>query len=122
MVVAKKLLIVSTLIESNDDHEHLGTCGDGVLTKRRTFQKYFEQNEVAGLIEATLEHEAVPAALGVFLVFREPVQKQDFLRQRRTRAIDWENLSRSLGALRALRQRKSSTDIYEANKEILESF
>jgi len=119
---SKNLLIVSTLIQSADDHEHLRILADGVLTKRRTFQKYFDQTELAGLIETTLDHEPVPIGLGVFLVFRDPVQKQDFLRQRSTRAIDWENLTRRLGVLRNLRSRRSTADIYEANKEILESF
>ena len=120
--LARGLLIVSTLVQSADRHEHLSTFGDGVLTKRRTFQKYFDQSELGGLIEATLDHEPVPVALGAFVVFRDPVQKQDFLRQRRTRAIDWENLNRRLGVLRTLRPRKSSADIYAENKEILDAF
>jgi DNA phosphorothioation-associated putative methyltransferase len=120
--LTKRVLIVSTLIQSADNHAHLRAYADGVLTKRRTFQKYFDQDELAGLIETALEDEPVPAGLGVFLVFRDPVQKQDFLRQRRARAIDWENLSRRLGVLRSLRPRKSSADIYAENKEILEAF
>jgi DNA phosphorothioation-associated putative methyltransferase len=120
--LARELLIVSTLIQSEDNHEHLRAFGDGVLTKRRTFQKYFDQNELAGLIEATLDHDPVPIGLGVFLVFRDPVRKQDFLCQRRARAIDWENLSMRLGVLRSIRPRASKAEMYEANKELLESF
>jgi hypothetical protein len=42
-----------------------------VLSKRGTFQKYFEQAELKEYLEATSGVEAVPATVGVFYVFRD---------------------------------------------------
>jgi hypothetical protein len=68
-----------------------------VLTKRNTFQKYFEQQELQQYIEDALETTAVPVALGVFYVFREPGEQQDFLSARSRRAVDWTQISARLG-------------------------
>src|SRR5215831_10961613 len=40
--------------------------GDGVLTGRGTFQKFYEQSELKAYLEAQLETEAVPAGIGTF--------------------------------------------------------
>ena len=64
--LAREALIVSTLVQGQEGHSH-GEChGDGVITSRRTFQKYFEQGELQGLLEAALEAEPHALSLGVF--------------------------------------------------------
>lgn len=70
---------------------------DRILTRRNTFQKYFEQQELQQYIEDALETTAVPAGLGVFYVFRDPAEQQDFLAGRSRRAIDWTQISVRLG-------------------------
>jgi DNA phosphorothioation-associated putative methyltransferase len=78
--------------------EHFPTTfNDGILTKRNTFQKYFEQQELQQYIEDALETTAVPVALGVFYVFRDPTDQQDFLSARSRRTIDWNQISARLG-------------------------
>ena len=43
---------------------------DGLLTSRGTFQKFFDQQELRNWIDQMLSVMSVPAAPGVFYVFR----------------------------------------------------
>jgi DNA phosphorothioation-associated putative methyltransferase len=52
--------------------------GDGVITSRNTFQKYYDQEELKIYIDQVLGVDAVPAALGIYFVFRDESQAQSF--------------------------------------------
>jgi DNA phosphorothioation-associated putative methyltransferase len=52
--------------------------GDGVITSRNTFQKYYDQEELKIYIDQVLGVDAVPAALGIYFVFRDEAQAQSF--------------------------------------------
>jgi DNA phosphorothioation-associated putative methyltransferase len=121
--LARKLLVVSALINRTVDESQAIQFGDGVLTKRNTFQKYFDQRELQQLIEDALETTATPVALGIFYVFRDPADQQDFLASRTKRRIDWSRLSDRLG-LGAPRERRTRlrTALYEAHKELFDLF
>lgn len=56
--------------------------GDGVLTSRNTFQKFFEQSELKAYLEAELGTEAIPAGIGTFYLFRDEERRQAFLANR----------------------------------------
>ena len=71
---------------------------DGVLTSRGTFQKFFDQQELRNWIDRTLEARAVPAAPGVFYVFREEHARTQFAAARFRRHATVPRPSRS-GAL-----------------------
>ncbi len=116
---ARRLLLVSTLIAGQESYDDIRTFGDGVLTRRNTFQKFFEPAEIQALIEDTLHTEAVPVGLGIYIVFRETADLHDFLARRSRRFIDWESISRKLGLLRAL---KAKRDPYDSHRELLDSF
>lgn len=115
----RRALLVSTLISGQEAYEDVRTFGDGVITSRDTFQKYFEPAEIQSLLEDSLHTEAVPVGLGIYLVFRETADLHDFLAQRSRRFIDWESLSRKLGLLRAL---KAKRDPYDTHRELLDAF
>ena len=117
--LATRLLVVSTLISGQEAYEDVRTCGDGVLTRRNTFQKFFEPAEIQSLIEDTLQTDAVPVSLGIYLVFRHEADRHDFLASRSRRFIDWESLSRKLGLLKALRSKR---DPYTTHRELLDAF
>jgi DNA phosphorothioation-associated putative methyltransferase len=51
--------------------------GDGVLTVKGTFQKFFGQEEIRALIETVTGVSPVAAAPGVFYVFRDEMRGQD---------------------------------------------
>ena len=117
--LTKRLLVVSTLVAGREAYEDAQNFGDGVVTSRSTFQKYYEQGELHALLEDTLEHEAVPVSLGIFFVFRETADLHDFLAERTKRFIDWENISRRLGLRRALQR---SRDPYDEHRELLSAY
>lgn len=52
--------------------------GDGVITSRNTFQKYYDQEELKLYIDQVLGVDAVPVALGIYFVFRDESQAQNF--------------------------------------------
>jgi DNA phosphorothioation-associated putative methyltransferase len=52
--------------------------GDGIITSRNTFQKYYDQEELKLYIDQVLGVDAVPVALGIYFVFRDQVQAQSF--------------------------------------------
>jgi len=70
LIVAAQVLIV----QGNSQIAY----GDGVITSRNTFQKYYDQEELKIYIEQVLGVDAVPAALGIYFVFRDEAQAQSF--------------------------------------------
>ena len=115
----KRLLVVSGLIQETVESDRATQYRDGILTRRNTFQKYFEQQELQQYIEDALESTAVPVALGVFYVFRDPAEQQDFLSARSRRTIDWTQISARLGLGGP---RTMWKDLYDAHKELLDGF
>lgn len=116
---ARRALLVSTLIAGQETYNDIRTFGDGVLTRRNTFQKFFEPAEIQALLEDSLHIDAVPIGLGIYLVFRDIADLHDFLASRARRFIDWESLSRKLGLLRAL---KTKRDPYDTHRELLDAY
>ncbi|MBK1825938.1 DNA phosphorothioation-associated putative methyltransferase [Haloferula rosea] len=116
---AERLLVVSTLISGQEAYENIRNYGDGVITSRNTFQKFFEPAEIQSLIEDTLHVDAVPVALGIYFAFQNQADYHDFIASRSRRFIDWESLSRKLGLLQALRAKR---DPYETHRELLDRF
>lgn len=53
--------------------------GDGVLTLRGTFQKFYEQAELKTYLEDQLQTEAIPAGIGTFYLFKDEARRQQFL-------------------------------------------
>ena len=114
-----RVLLVSTLIAGQEAYDDVLTFGDGVITRRDTFQKFFEPADIQALLEDTLHTEALPVGLGIYLVFRDTAELHDFLASRARRFIDWESLSRRLGILKALRAKR---DPYDTHRELLDDF
>ena len=117
---ARRILVVSAMISETVETGRCAQFGDGVLTKRNTFQKYFEQQELQQYIEDALETSAVPVGLGVFYVFRDPAEQQDFLSARSRRAIDWTQISARLGLGGPPADRWEA--LYAEHRELLDAF
>lgn len=62
--------------------------GDGLLTAKNTFQKFYEQDELRAYIEVTLGQRSVAAAPGTFYVFRNDTTAQAVLARRTRRTAD----------------------------------
>jgi DNA phosphorothioation-associated putative methyltransferase len=72
-----RVLIVAAQILVNDLSGMLA-YGDGILTKRNTFQKYYQQVELKEYIDRVLTVNSLPIGLGIFLVFRDECQAESF--------------------------------------------
>ncbi len=79
--LAEKVLIVSAQVSLDEgDRRGKGTIayGDGIVTARNTFQKYFEPQELKAYIDQVLGVDAIPGGLGIYFVFRDEIQAQSF--------------------------------------------
>jgi DNA phosphorothioation-associated putative methyltransferase len=83
--LAQSVLIVSArlLIEVKDTN--LKAYEDGCLTRLSTFQKFYEQYELRNWIDEVLHVSCVPAAPGVFYVFRDDEKRLSFAASRYSR-------------------------------------
>lgn len=100
MVVAARL----TMESKDSSHEELG---DGVVTKRNTFQKFYTQSELREWIDQTLEEKSVAAAPGVFFVFRDELLRESYVASRYRRR-------------RAAPLVRKSDQLYEVHSELLQ--
>lgn len=74
--LADKVLAVAVMLAPS---EASGTpFSDGVLTSRRTFQKYFSQHELKDYVETTLQQEAFMVGPGIAFVFADKEAEQQF--------------------------------------------
>lgn len=82
--------------------------GDGIITGKGTFQKFFTQEELRAWIDTALRVQSVAAAPGVFYVFRDAGRAQSFfasrVRQRPT----------------PLRRPKASEVLYDAHRAAMD--
>ncbi|MGV0025759.1 DNA phosphorothioation-associated putative methyltransferase [Phormidesmis priestleyi] len=76
--LTQKVLIVAAQVLIEDRIRGTIIYGDGVITRRNTFQKNYEQEELKVYIDQVLGVDAIPVALGIYLVFRDETQGQSF--------------------------------------------
>ena len=77
--LTRSVLAVAAMINGGDAVAGLRGYRDGVLTSRRTFQKYYTQGELQQFLESVLDHDAYPAAPGVYYVFKDRAVEQTYL-------------------------------------------
>jgi DNA phosphorothioation-associated putative methyltransferase len=73
-----QVLIVAAQVLIDDGNRGVVAYGDGVITRRHTFQKYYEQEELKVYIDRVLGVDAIPAGLGIYFVFRDAGLGQNF--------------------------------------------
>ncbi|MDJ0734928.1 MAG: DNA phosphorothioation-associated putative methyltransferase [Nostocaceae cyanobacterium] len=76
--LTRKVLLVSAQVLISDSNRGVVAYGDGVITSRNTFQKYYDQEELKVYIDQVLGVDAVPVALGVYFVFRDVAEAEYF--------------------------------------------
>ena len=72
------MLIVAAQVLIDDRTRGVIAYGDGIITSRNTFQKYYEQEELKAYIDQVLGVDAIPVALGIYFVFRDESQAEAF--------------------------------------------
>jgi DNA phosphorothioation-associated putative methyltransferase len=80
--LVRQVLVVSAQVLVAGRGKDPVEFGDGVLTGRGTFQKFFEQSELKAYLEAQLQAEAIPAGIGTFYLFKDEARQQQFLANR----------------------------------------
>ena len=105
--LCERMLTVAAQIEFAAPDKVQEQHGDGVLTSRGTFQKYFNQYELREYLESILETDALSAAPGVFYLFKDEEAKQQFVADRYHRRL-------------TVPRRKISEVLFEQHQEILE--
>jgi DNA phosphorothioation-associated putative methyltransferase len=108
-LLAGRVLVASAQVRVAGRGRDQVEFGDGMLTGRGTFQKFYEQGELKAYLEEQLGADAIPAALGVFYLFKDEALKQQFLANRYRRAAA------------APRQRQSEVR-FEEHRALLEPF
>jgi DNA phosphorothioation-associated putative methyltransferase len=76
--LAEELLVVSAML-ANPDAVRGTPYGDGILTSRNTFQKYYSQGELRAFIAEVLDEEPLPVGPGIFYVFKDKDAEQRFM-------------------------------------------
>lgn len=103
--LTRRVLVVSARL-TWDARDLVGRPhGDGLVTSRGTFQKFYEQAELSAWVAEVLGREPIAAAPGVFYVFRDPAEAQAFLS---TRAYSYRP-----------RVHVDPHAVFDANKEVL---
>jgi DNA phosphorothioation-associated putative methyltransferase len=76
--LARSVLVVAARIAVDGGGDGEFEFGDGIITRIQTFQKYYSQAELRQYLEQTVGIEPVPAALGVFYLFKDPSLRETF--------------------------------------------
>ena len=114
--LSRKFTVISAMIAGETTISRFEPFGDGVLTSRNTFQKYYGQTELQHFIEKSLDAEAVAAAPGIFIVFKDKDEEQTFFLNKNKRHQKWQKLSERP-------ETKGSHELqYVKNRDLLDQF
>jgi len=83
----RKALVVSARLLHESKGLELTPLGDGFVTSRSTFQKFFSQQELRNWIDRELTVASVAVSPGIFFVFKDDQLQQNFLASRYKRTI-----------------------------------
>lgn len=84
-VLAREVLVVAARLDWEGRGVLGSRHGDGIITSKGTFQRFYSQEELRAWIDSSLGVCSVAAAPGIFYVFRDEMRAQSFfaLRVRR---------------------------------------
>ena len=85
---ARRALSIAVMPLGKYTFDGLKPYGDGYVTARGTFQKYFAQQELRDFIAQALGEAPVAFAPGIFVVFLDKELEQEVLLKRQARAIE----------------------------------
>lgn len=117
--LADELLVVSAML-ANQEAISGTPYGDGVLTSRNTFQKYYTQGELRHFLHEEIGEEPIPVGPGIFFVFKDKDAEQRFMYGRmenRRNILRLARLSRPEKPIRISRAEEK----YLAHRDLLES-
>ena len=117
--LSKKILVASVMLGSESITSKFKKYGDGVITSRNTFQKYYSQNEFRKYLENSLGESAIAAGPGLFYIFRDKIEEQQFLINRQRQRKNWKKISYTDSPDRLKIKQKA---LYARHKDLLDDF
>ncbi len=117
--LSKKILVASVMLGSDSITSKFKKYGDGVITSRNTFQKYYTQNEFRDYIENSLGESAIAVGPGLFYIFRDKIKEQQFLIDRQRQRKNWKKISYTDPPDRLKIKQKA---FYARHKDLLDDF
>lgn len=91
--LADKFLVVSVMLANKNYIAQFKPYKDGVITSRNTFQKYYAQSEIKAYIERSLQADAITVAPGIFYIFKDKLEEQQYLQSKYKRHHKWQQLT-----------------------------
>ncbi|MGI9885755.1 DNA phosphorothioation-associated putative methyltransferase [Vibrio chagasii] len=91
--LADKFLVVSVMLANENYIAQFKPYKDGVITSRNTFQKYYAQSEIKAYIERSLQEGAITVAPGIFYIFKDKLEEQQYLQSKYKRHHKWQQLT-----------------------------
>jgi len=91
--LADKFLVVSVMLANENYIAQFKPYKDGVITSRNTFQKYYAQSEIKAYIERSLQEDAITVAPGIFYIFKDKLEEQQYLQNKYKRHHKWQQLT-----------------------------
>ncbi|SEH04850.1 DNA phosphorothioation-associated putative methyltransferase [Candidatus Venteria ishoeyi] len=114
--LAQRVLVVSAMLGNAKLLAKFQRFGDGVLTQRNTFQKYYSQGELKAYIESSLGLNAIAVAPGIFYVFRDALDEQVFLSKRFQVRREWRQLTQPTKPI----QLKQQQNLFDKHRQLYE--
>lgn len=84
----RRVLAVAVMIAGHRPTAGLRPYGDGFVTSRGTFQRYFTPGELKDMVRDALGVEGFAVGLGVVFAFRDPADERAFLYRRQVRRAE----------------------------------
>ncbi len=117
--VADRLLVVSVMLE-NLNRGSGKKFGDGYISTRNTFQKYFSQNEVIAFVREVLDVEPIAVAPGIIYAFKDKDLEQGFQLKRYSRNRYHSSLKSTRTSLAPrVTQKEKLQRFYDKHSEVL---
>ncbi len=105
--ITKHVLIVSARLSIELKQGNYKSFGDGHLSSKGTFQKFYNQQELRDWIDESLGVRSTPAAPGIFLVFKSEEKRETYAASKYRRIP-----AKIIG--------RKSDELFEEHKELLE--
>jgi len=117
--LSKKILVASVMLGSESITNKFEKYGDGVVTSRNTFQKYYTQNEFREYLENSIGESAIAVGPGLFYIFRDKIEEQQFLIDRQRKKKNWKKISYTDSPDRLKIKKKA---LYARHKDLIDDF
>lgn len=117
--ITQKALVISAMLGGDSLIRQFTPYKDGVITSKNTFQKYYSQGELKSFIEHSLNTQAYALGQGIFIVFTNDDDAQEFLLKRQSYKRQWQQklVKQPLASQTLLTESK-----YQKHKELLDDF